>query len=52
MFPAREAALKLLRRQEWTSPLPQPRRRRLASSPRRHAEPAAVPVFAGTRAKD
>jgi hypothetical protein len=50
MSPIRAAALKLLRRQDWTSPLPTPRRRPSALSMRRGAAPAE-PALARVRAK-
>lgn len=50
MFLTRAAALKLLRRQDWTSPLTLPRRRPSALSTRRGPAPAE-PALARVRAK-
>jgi len=51
MSPIRAAALKLLRRQDWTSPLPQPRRRPSALSMRRGTAPDDAPALARVRTK-
>ena len=51
MFLNRAAALKLLRRQDWSSPPSLPRRRPSALSMRGRAEPAAAPEPAKARAK-
>ncbi|HZM33920.1 MAG TPA: hypothetical protein VFC18_05435 [Burkholderiales bacterium] len=50
MLLTREVALKLLRRQDWTSPLALPRRRPSALSMRRGAAQAG-PAHARVRAK-
>jgi hypothetical protein len=51
MSPIRAAVLKLLRRQDWTSPLTLSRRRPSALSMRRGAAPDATPALARVRTK-